>query len=51
MNGYCFLHDREYPLVEPDDVCPVCLSAKEKDLQWRSTEADITVGEMGDRNE
>ena len=34
--GYCWLHDREYRLDEPDAVCPQCLSAREKDLEWRS---------------
>lgn len=40
MNGYCFLHDRTYKIVEPDDVCPECLAAKEQDLEWRTENDD-----------
>jgi hypothetical protein len=38
MKGYCFLHDQEYKIESPDDVCPRCLKAKEQDLQWRDEE-------------
>lgn len=39
MNGYCSLHDLEYFLLESDDVCPVCLKAKEQDLKWRAEDS------------
>lgn len=38
--GYCFLHDRQYEILESDDVCPMCLKNKEQDLEWRNEEYD-----------
>jgi RNA polymerase subunit RPABC4/transcription elongation factor Spt4 len=46
LHGYCALHDCTYPLNEPDDVCPHCLSAKVQDLEWRDTEDELTTEEM-----
>jgi hypothetical protein len=37
--GYCFLHDQEYKIKSPDDVCPRCLKAKRNDLTWRDEES------------
>ncbi len=33
--GFCRLHYIEYPLEQGDEVCPLCLKAKEQDIKWR----------------
>lgn len=46
MNGYCWLHDLEYKLNEPDDVCPRCLDNKQCSLNDLDLEDEITIDEM-----
>jgi hypothetical protein len=46
MKGYCWLHDKEYKVIQGDEVCPQCLNNKEQDLKWRATEDRLTTDEM-----
>jgi hypothetical protein len=36
--GYCWLHDCEYSVIDGDEVCPQCLKNKERDIEWRNQE-------------
>ena len=38
MTGYCALHDFDYDIIQGDEVCPICLANKERDLKWRTDE-------------
>ena len=34
-NGYCFLHDRSYPLTQGDETCPACERDFAETSKWR----------------
>lgn len=53
MNGYCWLHDANYQIVQGDETCPRCDKWQAQDLTWRDAEdANYTSGDdMGDTDE
>lgn len=46
MKGYCWLHDLNYKLIEPDSVCPQCLKTCEVSLRQRDNNDRLTWDEL-----